>query len=466
VALPSWAFAQPKQDYAPYPSARKVTDRLVHRTSYGATREQLDRANQIGFQAYLEEQLAMAPDSGAEIQTYLAGKPWRNWSLSQLRQNENWDLFISFIDATMARKVLSNSQLFERMVEFWSDHFSIHYFRDAVGSSKIADDRDASRPNALGYFGDILFASASSPAMLLYLDNAFSWAGAPNQNYARELLELHTMGVNGGYTQQDVEEVARCFTGWTVDLDSQSASYGEYIYNPDMHDDGEKVVLGVTIPPGGGVNDGETVLQILANHPSTAKFIAKKLLRFFITERPTTAQINAVAAVFQSTQGNIKQVLRAVLTPSNLMASAPKYKRPMHYYASAARAMKFTATKFESVLGVLWETNHIPFNWGPPNGYPDAAGYWANSIVQRMNGCSWMVYGMEGLDINLPYLTGNAANSQHMPGQLNRTLFFGELPTSEYRSLSDHFAGRDWFNEWTVKEAYLLALSLPSFHWY
>src|ERR1035437_6203093 len=205
--------------------------------------------------------------------------------------------------AKLLRAVYSERQLNEVMVDFWENHFSIFVNKDADRWLMTGFDRDSIRPFALGKFRDLLGATAHSPAMMFYLDNWQSTAlheypatkdkparktGGINENYARELMELHTLGVDGGYTQKDVQEVARCFTGWTI---RNPYAEGIFYFNPAQHDNGEKTVLGVKIAANGGIGDGEKVLDILARHPSTARFVATNLARRFIGDDPPKAVI-------------------------------------------------------------------------------------------------------------------------------------------------------------------------------
>src|SRR5437588_523847 len=236
--------------------------------------------------------------------------------------------------AALLRAVYSERQLYELMVGFWENHFSIFANKDDDRYLLTSYDRDTIRPFAMGRFRDLLGATAHSPAMLFYLDNWRSSVARPypatktkpagvdgglNENYARELMELHTLGVDGGYTQKDVQEVARCFSGWTIQKPYEE---GLFLYRPGLHDDGEKVVLGHKILPGGGIADGERVLDILATQPSTAKFIATKLARRFISDDPPQSVIDRAAAVFLKTDGSIRETLRAII-------SSPEFFSPV-----------------------------------------------------------------------------------------------------------------------------------------
>ena len=198
-------------------------------------------------------------------------------------------------EGKLLRAVYSNRQLDEVLADFWFNHFNVYLDKGADRYLVTEYERDVIRPHVLGKFNDLLEATAKSPAMLFYLDNWQSvgpdapqargkkGARGLNENYGRELLELHTLGVDGGYTQKDVTEAARCFTGWTI---LQPQRGGEFVFNQRVHDNGEKTVLGVTIPAGGGISDGEKVLDIVAHHPSTARFISKKLAMRFVADEP------------------------------------------------------------------------------------------------------------------------------------------------------------------------------------
>ncbi len=280
----------------------------------------------------------------------------------------------------IARAIDSNRQLYEVMVDFWSNHFNIDVKKNLARSLKIQDEREVIRPHVFGKFRDLLEASATSPAMLVYLDNATSTVefeltarqlerlkqrndkllptnqpaqqpdpnaalnpaptkkrGGLNENYAREIMELHTLGVDGGYTQKDVTEVARCFTGWGIDRES-----GKFRFRPIAHDNGEKMVLGQRIPSGGGIQDGEKVLDILAAHPSTAKFIARKLCTRLVADEPPASLIDKAAKTFTSTSGDLRAVVKTIVTSSEFFSQGAyraKIKSPFEYCVSSIRSM-------------------------------------------------------------------------------------------------------------------------------
>jgi uncharacterized protein (DUF1800 family) len=302
--------------------------------------------------------------------------------------------------AALLRAVYSRRQLYERMVRFWENHFSVYVNKDADRLYLTSFDRDTIRPFALGNFRALLGATAHSPAMLFYLDNYQSGvakgplpgtprrrSGGLNENYARELLELHTLGVNGGYTQKDVEEVARCFTGWTI---YKTNDVGLFMFDPSQHDDGEKFVLGHRIPRGGGVADGEMVLDILATHPATAHFIATKLARMLISDDPPESVVRRAAAVFLATNGSIAATVRAIVTSREFAdphTYAAKVKSPFEYAVSAVRSLGADTDGGKPMLDWIARMGEPIFGRVTPDGYPDRAAAWLSSgtLLARMN---------------------------------------------------------------------------------
>src|SRR2546421_3890925 len=304
--------------------------------------------------------------------------------------------------AKVLRAVYSERQLYELMVDFWENHFSIFANKDDDRYLLTSFDRETIRPFGLARFRDLLGATAHSPAMLYYLDNWRSSVPRPypakgdkpagvdggfNENYARELMELHTLGVDGGYTQKDVQEVARCFSGWTIQKPNEQ---GLFVYRPGFHDDGEKVVLGHKILAGGGYADGERVLDILATQPSTAKFIATKLARRFISDDPPQSVIDRAVAAFLRTDGSIRETLRAIITsPEFFSASAyrAKVRSPFEYVAAAIRATSAETDGDRPVLDLIARMGQPLFGRITPDGYSDRAEQWLSSgaMVARLN---------------------------------------------------------------------------------
>ena len=339
------------------------------------------------------------------------------------------------------RAVYSERQLDEVMVDFWFNHFNVFAGKGLTRGYVTEYERDTIRPHALGKFRDLLGATAKSPAMLFFLDNWQSSAapdaptaapaqnGRPdhpfapvrpnvrrpaaaprnpmpneqpqrvaraapnrrgrgvNENYARELMELHTLGVDGGYTQKDVQEVARALTGWTI---QNPRLGGGFMFQPRMHDAGAKLVLGHTIKAGGGQHDGEQVLDILARHPSTARFISTKLARRFVSDTPPKALVDRAAKRFHETDGDIREVVRTIITSSEFFAAAAyraKVKTPFEFVVSALRATGTDAASGLPFMAALRDLGMPLYMCQPPTGYADRADAWVNTgaLLARMN---------------------------------------------------------------------------------
>jgi uncharacterized protein (DUF1800 family) len=384
----------------------------LKRTSFGVRRDELTAMQALGIDAYLEQQLAYEAIDDSMLETaILAQCPLIAQSPAQLILGfpDNIEpVARQMITAAQYRQIFSPRQLYEVMVEFWSDHFNIHLLNGLGPSLKPEDDRLVIRAHALGRYRDLLHASARSPAMLFYLDNFYNLASAPNENYARELMELHTLGVAGGYTEQDIKEVARCFTGWTIHFPGDpGGDYGTFVYVDAVHDDGTKVVLGHVILAGGGESDGEAVLDILAAHPSTATFIATKLCRRFLADAPDSASVDAVAAAFTQSDGDIKSTLRALFATAAFRDTADlKICRPAEYLAGMIRSLA-PATPFPTDDGELFFfaqaiLGQLPYFWPTPDGYPDTKAYWASTggLLNRWR-LSFLSYADQSPDIDV-----------------------------------------------------------------
>jgi uncharacterized protein (DUF1800 family) len=298
------------------------------------------------------------------------------------------------------RAILSNRQLQEQMVDFWYNHFNVFLGKGNDRFMVPSYEREAIRPHVLGHFRDLLEATASAPAMLFYLDNWQSVAPdvarrgrggkqtrGLNENYGRELLELHTLGVDGGYTQKDVTEVARCFTGWTI-KNPQGGS--TFTYNDRVHDKGEKIVLGVTIPAGGGKDDAEKVLDILAKHPSTARFISKKLAQRFVADEPPPALIDRMAKTFLDSNGDIRAVMNTMLTSKEFLSQGAyqaKVKTPLEMIVSSIRATGAEVDYAFPLANRIAKLGQPLYGKVEPTGYSSANAEWVNSaaLLERMN---------------------------------------------------------------------------------
>ena len=380
--------------------------------------------------------------------------------------------------AKILRAVYSERQLQEVMTDFWFNHFNVFLQKGADRVLTTTYERDVIRPNVFGKFENLLKATAESPAMLFYLDNWMSAAPsaemlkrreqvakamerrqarradkmsdqekeqmlnaqgkikkAPrglNENYAREIMELHTLGVDGGYTQKDVQEVARAFTGWTL---KQPRAGAEFFFNPMIHDDGEKVVLGKKIVAGGGQKDGYAVIHMLATHPATAKFISIKLARKFVNDVPPQSLVNRMAETFKKTDGDIREVLKTMFSSPEFFAAEnyrAKIKTPFEMTVSAVRAIGADTTGGPQFHRWIAQMGEGLFMAQPPTGYADTAEHWVNTgaLLERMNfALALAANKIPGTRSNLDSLVADAATLQ--PSQLvdryAKLLLKGEL---------------------------------------
>lgn len=365
-------------------------DRLIHaalrRITFGPRPEEIEHARQIGLDAFIEEQLAFDSVEDSNLSPRLANLTTLNMLPSELVTLEKRGQAVDeLIRATVLRAVYSRRQLYEVMVNFWSDHFNVYILKNRI--LKTVDDRDVIRPFALGNFKDLLFASMHSPAMLVYLDNAVSTKTRPNENYARELLELHTLGVDGGYTQSDVDGVARAFTGWSV-TGILTDNPREFIFRDQNHDYGRKTILGTYFPSGYGIQEGEQLANLLADHPSTAAHISYKLVRRFVSDDPPPALVSQVASAFKTSHGDIRAMLNLILHSEEFQASLGlKLKRPFEFVVSILRQTNAETSFDRATLFMMRQMGQLPFSWPAPNGYPDIGAAWLNSsdLLNRWN---------------------------------------------------------------------------------
>ncbi|GDY18668.1 hypothetical protein LBMAG56_00130 [Verrucomicrobiota bacterium] len=391
--------------------AGESTDLVSHalnRLTFGPRPGDYERVRKLGadedaaFAAFLDEQLNPSAINDPAAENALRRFETLGEPPGELFEYQEKLLLAELTRGTLLRAVLSERQLYEVMVHFWSDHFNIDPSKGDCKWLKTADDRDVIRAHALGRFPEMLRASALSPAMLWYLDGRVNRraksADKPNENYGRELLELHTLGVHGGYSQKDVMEVARCLTGWTVRGTNQSKhSLGKVEFNPDQHDKDAKEVLGKIIPaiPVGvkreeaeilGRNELDQVLEIVGLHPATAKHLATKLCRRFIADEPPAAAVTKVADAFLRTRGDIGSTLRALFATTEFRTTrANKFKRPFHFIVSALRATDTATDAPPALMDFLVRMGHAPFHYPTPDGYPEEATPWMGTLLWRWN---------------------------------------------------------------------------------
>jgi uncharacterized protein (DUF1800 family) len=426
------------------PGDRAAVEHALNRLAYGARPGEIDRVQRAGLQAWIDDQLNPQRVDDAALAAVLTPLPQRPGDIASQQQARQFGR--QQVQGLAAQKVLraaySERQLEEILVDFWFNHFNVFAGKGRTSIYVVDYERDAIRPHVWGSFRDLLGATAQSPAMLFYLDNWLSadpeaaeraaamvnerrarrgGAGAQgaarrpgragaarnpaqqgavpppaqaaaarrrglNENYARELLELHTLGVDGGYTQQDIVDVARAFTGWTI----ANPIDGGFRFTPALHDRGAKTILGHTLAAGGGIEDGERVLDIVAAHPSTARHIATKLARRFVSDNPPEALVARVAARFTASRGNLRETVREVVTSPEFFAAehrGAKTKTPLEFVVSAVRATGRQVRETRPLLNALQQLGMMPYMCQPPTGYDDHAETWisAGALVTRMN---------------------------------------------------------------------------------
>jgi len=368
------------------------------------------------------------------------------------------ELLRQVFNQKVLRAAYSNNQLREVLTDFWFNHFNVSLTKNQSAQFIANYERDAIRPNVTGNFDALLLATAKSPAMLYYLDNFSSTgtnvqrtlavmrnaannqpakkANGLNENYAREVMELHTLGVDGGYTQQDVTQAAKVLTGWTVfpmgvygnadavqklvdNIGEEGLKQrgfvhdGDFLFTPNRHDNDEKIVLGKKFNEGGGYQEGVDLLEMLAHHPSTAKFITKKLAIHFVNDNPQQSLLDKMAKVFTQTGGNIRQVLiTMVSSPEFWSAKAirEKTKSPFELVISSARALNARIDQPIQLYNWANKMGQRLYAYQAPTGFPDRSQYWINSgaLLNRMNfGLAMATGRVPGVRIDLAALNNN-----------------------------------------------------------
>jgi uncharacterized protein (DUF1800 family) len=400
----------------------------------GAVRERLRAFPTLGLPAKEQQHLYQTRREA------LRGKPADPEAMRRLIRRE-------LRETVALRACLSERQLHEVLSDFWRNHFNVDANKDSVQATATHFEEAVVRAHALGKFQDLLFASARHPAMLVYLDNAlsrrppakselyqierrlrketgsreraleqveFAKQAGLNENYARELMELHTLGVDNGYTQQDVTEVARAFTGWTVDLGPDGSGF---LFKDDMHDTGAKTVLGMPLPEGRreeGIVEGETVLRRLAAHPNTARFVATKLCRRLVADEPPEEVVEHATRAFRQTKGDLREVVRAIVTHPQWFDRRhfrAKFKTPLEFVVSALRATGAVIDDAGPIVHAVSELGMPIYGCEDPTGWSDAAEAWGDPGVMVLR---WR-YAMA--------LAHAPAPGPHIPAS-----FFADLP--------------------------------------
>jgi uncharacterized protein (DUF1800 family) len=453
-----------------HPGPREVVH-LLNRAAFGPSFGQVEAVLRQGLSTYIRDQIAAGPDPEVEakvaelfpdlrhsvtemMQIYLGTS---KFARKDLPTNGVPRMFDDFYTAKMLRCARSKSQLFEVMADFWFNHFNVS--RVSVRTAVIAYERDAIRPNVWGNFRDLLFATASHPAMLFFLDNYLNRKDTVvdgkvvpgiNENYGRELLELHTVGVDAGYEQRDVVDAARVFTGWTLDYLPKTVQEGTglFIFKPERHDTGPKRVFGLEFSKGGGREEGEKLIDYLSQHEATARFISTKLARRLVADEPPAGLVKSAAATFLKTKGNLREVVSVILNSDEFWTAPdkPRFKTPLEYVVSALRAIDARGdSAAPGLVDALDAMGMRPYYCTPPTGYADRGSDWlAPTYLHRINfGLSLAAGQVRGTFVNLPgYL--KAANGESFdvndPVRIvdffNKEIFAGQLSRSTIEAAS------------------------------
>lgn len=444
------------------PSASTTIDPVSHvlaRLTFGARPgdyarvRALDPSPEVAATKFVEEQLAAPRHDEAADRAIRRLEPLAE-PVGELFEYQPSLLREQLASATLLRATFADRQLQEVMTGVWADHLNIDISKGDCRWLTPAFVRDVLRPHAMGSFPELLRAVVLSPAMLWYLDGRVNRRATPderpNENYARELLELHTLGVHAGYSQDDVMNAARALTGWTVRARHESTfGIGRVEFDRDAHDDGEKLVLGERIPAGGGARDVDILLQILIAHPACARFIATKLCRHFIADAPPDAAVATVARTFAATGGDVRRTLHTLFaTPEFVTARATRFKRPFHFVASALRATGADTDGGRGVIAWLERLGELPFQFPTPDGYPDVAAPWLGTLLWRWQFAAALSEGrIEGTTIDANALRQRAGSDARLLAHV-----LGRVPTrEELRAAS------------SSRSALALALASPAF---
>jgi len=393
-------WGMPPQSAVGTPADARILH-ILNRLSFGPRPQEIETIQGIGIDTYIKQQLNpvsidLPPvlKQKLELLKTLTTNPIRLFQQFNPNQPHNKaqrrQPIQEALQSRLLRAVLSPRQLQEVMVDFWFNHFNVFVGKGATYVWIGAYEEQAIRPLALGHFRDLLGATARHPAMLYYLDNWQNTApnspGARgrfqglNENYARELLELHTLGVDGGYNSQDVQELARIFTGFGLAQPKRLGDGSGFLFDPSRHDFGDKVFLG-TLIPGQGEAEIEQVLDLLANHPATARHISTKLAQYFVADEPPESLVRRLSQRFSETEGDIRAVLETLFTSEEFWEPqyvGTKFKPPYQYIISLLRAVGSTNPDVIKIAGVLDQLSMMPYRCPTPDGYPNTEADWLN----------------------------------------------------------------------------------------
>lgn len=469
----------PPQWLPPPRNARLAADvwRALNRAAFGPTPGLVTTVAGMGIAPWLEEQLADAMPDDPYLAWHVRGLDTLQTERddpNELFAEPNEQLVIETGKAALLRAIYSRHQLREVMADFWTNHFNIYALK-LDGRALIPTDTErVIRPHIFGRFEEMLQASARSPAMLTYLDNRDNKKGIPNENYARELMELHTVGVHSGYTQYDIMQVARCFTGWSVGSGFREA---QFVFRPQWHDEGAKQIpfLHLSLSPNGGQRDGEKVLSALAHHPATAHFLAAKLCRHFLGSEPPEL-VERAARAYLKGDTSIRALLRPILLDGLIHAERcqPVLKRPLDLVVSAVRCLAAETDAGSGLQTHLENMGQPLYQWPMPDGFPEKTSAWASALLPRWQFA--LALATQGIpqtqvDLEAPLKARNGREEQMVDIYLE-TVFGRPADAAELVRvrglLQSHFrraqsAGVP--NEVCRAELVALTLAAPEFQW-
>ncbi len=472
--------AKPTADSALPTDSEQMRRREERQLANLKTQELLDlppdeRMKEI-LQMSPEDRQALANTTkGAKADALLEGMSPQQKETVMALNNPGQVVVQELTQAKLLRAIYSERQLDEVMTDFWFNHFNVFLNKGEDRYLLTSYERDAIRPHALGKFEDLLVATAKSPAMLFYLDNWLSvgpdsdvalgiaphphnrrrygpnnrppgkrrQAGGLNENYGRELMELHTLSVNGGYSQKDVTEVAKVFTGWTIE---QPIKGGDFRFEPRMHEPGDKIVLGHRIKQN-GEKEGLEVLHLLAHNPQTAHFISQKLAMRFVSDDPPAALVGRMTETFLKKDGDIREVLRTMFKSPEFWspeAYRAKVKTPLEFVASAVRASGAEVEDARALVGTLNNMGMMPYGMMPPTGYSMKADVWVNSsaLLARMNFALGLAAGkIRGVKVDAAGLAagtfaGGTTDAQEALVNLENSLLAGDISKQTHDTIS------------------------------
>jgi uncharacterized protein (DUF1800 family) len=461
------------------------TEHVLSRVTYGATPQLRRRVADAGLTSWLQDQLSPASVEDPEGDAVLAAHPRLAWSIEKtvqdLPKDERWPMMVDLAAAHIGRAIWSRRQLFEVMVDFWSNHLNITTPSGGVWMSRHRFDADVIRAHALGRFEDMLVASTFHPAMLVYLNADESTGKQPNENYARELLELHTVSVHGGYDEQDIKQAAKLITGWQVDEN------GKRTFSHPRHATGQVQVMDWSHPndtDSGAMDAVVSLLKYLANHRATATFLARKLAVRFVSDDPPAELVDRLAAVYLREGTAILPVLVTLFSsPEFADSSGAKVRRPFEALVATARILGVgPGTNPKGLTELYWmlgDLGHQPLAWAMPNGYSDVASDWQSpaTALNLVNTTMTLVQGWwpKHLDIPSPdaqYPSDPSSRAEVLAAVTGK--LFNRAPTeTETKALDEVLAESDWSRtalrsgSWqqqqTLAVATTLLLSSPAF---